>query len=108
MPATIYLRRHMSMRRRPILREGWESSSGVAGRGRRKRRASCDLGAERLEGRVLLANQFLAAPDYPTGAGPEAAAIGEFTGDGRRDIVTANSDGGTVSVLPGHGDGTFG
>jgi hypothetical protein len=60
-----------------------------------------------LENRVLLANQFLAAPDYPAGAGAEAVAIGEFTGDGRPDLITADTDAGTVSVLPGHGDGTF-
>jgi hypothetical protein len=37
-------------------------------------------------------------------------ATGDFTGDGNLDLVTANGSGyyvGTVSVLLGHGDGTF-
>jgi hypothetical protein len=34
-------------------------------------------------------------------------ATGDFNGDGRADLVTANSDKGSVSVLSGNGDGTF-
>ncbi|HKI37278.1 MAG TPA: VCBS repeat-containing protein [Gemmataceae bacterium] len=43
----------------------------------------------------------------PVGNGPDAVAVGDFSHDGNLDIVTANSNDGTVSVLLGRGDGTF-
>jgi hypothetical protein len=58
---------------------------------------------------VLLGNgdgTFRPAVDYPTGSGPRSVAVGDFDGDGDRDIATANA--GDVSVLLGNGDGTFG
>ena len=42
---------------------------------------------------------------FPVGAMPGAAAVGDFTGDGRQDLAVATSTG--VSVFLGHGDGTF-
>lgn len=45
--------------------------------------------------------------DYPTGAGPHLAAIGNLDGDAWLDVAVANQNGGTVSVLRGNGDGTF-
>jgi hypothetical protein len=59
---------------------------------------------------VLLGNgdgTFRAAVNYETGAGPFSVAIGDFNGDGKRDVVVANSGATTVSVLWGNGDGTF-
>src|ERR1019366_4226030 len=53
------------------------------------------------------AGQFLEAPKYPTGANPQAVAVGDFNGDGNLDLAIANSTGNTVSVLLGKGDGTF-
>jgi hypothetical protein len=38
---------------------------------------------------------------------PVAVAVGDFNGDGLMDVVTANASANTVSVLLGHGDGTF-
>jgi hypothetical protein len=46
--------------------------------------------------------------DYGTGAYPASVAIGDVSGDGRPDLVVANLDSYTVSVLLGNGDGTFG
>ena len=33
--------------------------------------------------------------------------MGDFNGDGKADLATANVDGNTVSVLLGNGDGSF-
>ncbi len=54
--------------------------------------------------------QFLVAPEYTTGTAtnPQAAATGDFNGDGNLDIAVANSNTNTVSILLGKGDGTFG
>jgi hypothetical protein len=55
---------------------------------------------------------FRRAVQYSVGVGeiPVAAAVGDFTGDGILDIVTADDGylGPMISVLPGRGDGTFG
>ena len=59
---------------------------------------------------VLLGNgdgTFQAQTTYATGAAPNSVAIGDVNGDGRPDLVVANSDSNTVSVLLGNGDGTF-
>jgi hypothetical protein len=51
---------------------------------------------------------------YGTGNAPASVAIRDLNGDGKPDLVTANRYGtfpqfaGSVSVLPGYGDGTFG
>ena len=47
--------------------------------------------------------------DYATGTGPETLAIGDFNGDGVKDVVVGNtnSPAHTVSVLLGKPDGTF-
>jgi hypothetical protein len=51
---------------------------------------------------VLLGNgdgTFAAKVDYPTAKYPYSVVLGDLDGDGRLDIVTANSDANTVSVL---------
>src|SRR5205814_4244629 len=58
---------------------------------------------------VLLGNgdgTFQPAVNSDTGAGPLSVAVGDFDGDGKLDLATANL--GDVSVLLGNGDGTFG
>ncbi len=43
----------------------------------------------------------------PTGSGPWSVAIGDLSGDGRADIVTANVSSGDVTVLAQNNDGSF-
>jgi hypothetical protein len=55
---------------------------------------------------------FLPPVTYPVGAlthasDPDAIAVGDFTGTGVLDLVTANSESNTVTILRGNGDGTF-
>ncbi len=75
---------------------------------------------------VLLGNgdgTFKPQVTYPIGAGmtanltPVAMVVGDFNGDGKLDIAVANAgcppsggtcSGGSIVVLPGNGDGTFG
>jgi FG-GAP-like repeat len=51
--------------------------------------------------------QFVEAPQFATGVNPQAVASGDFRGDGKVDLVVANSTSNTISVLLGNGDGTF-
>jgi hypothetical protein len=50
---------------------------------------------------------FAAPVNYTTDASPVAVAVGDFTGDGKLDVVTVNQGGNDVSVFRGNGDGTF-
>ena len=43
----------------------------------------------------------------PTGNRPQAVTTGDFNADGHLDLVTANFDGGSLSLLAGRGDGSF-
>ena len=44
---------------------------------------------------------------FATGGNPASVAVGDVNGDGNADIVVANSNSNTVSVLLGNGNGTF-
>ncbi len=67
------------------------------------------LGAAR--GSYALVTEFVPAlPPFqglPVGFSPSAAVVGDFNGDGRSDLATANAFSSDVSVLLGRGDGTF-
>src|SRR5207237_49413 len=59
---------------------------------------------------VLLGNgdgTFQPARPYPVGSAPHSLTLGDFNGDGRLDLATANSTGNSVAVLLGNGDGSF-
>src|SRR5579863_7077923 len=51
--------------------------------------------------------QFSLAPSYATGSQPTSVAVDDLNGDGKLDLVVANSGSGNVSVLMGNGDGSF-
>lgn len=44
---------------------------------------------------------------FPAGPGPAAVAAADLNGDGRSDLIVANSQAADVSILLGNGDGTF-
>jgi hypothetical protein len=56
----------------------------------------------------LLSGLTLPRTDYDTGKGPISVAIADFNKDGHPDLAVANQTDGTISVLLGNGDGTFG
>ncbi len=51
---------------------------------------------------------FAPKVDYSTGAYPFNVVTGDFNGDGKLDLATANYSASTLSVLLGSGGGTFG
>jgi FG-GAP-like repeat len=52
---------------------------------------------------------FGTTTDFPVaGDTPTSLAVGDFNGDGRRDLAIAGGGGNRVSILLGAGDGTFG
>ena len=50
---------------------------------------------------------FLAARNFNVGRAPQGVVAGDFKGDGKQDLATANVDSDTVSVLLGTGTGAF-
>jgi hypothetical protein len=65
------------------------------------------LGASLASAQAAPTFQFGAKTDYATGAKPQAVAVGDLNGDGKLDLVVANTEANTVSVLLGKGAGTF-
>jgi hypothetical protein len=60
---------------------------------------------EALEDRTV--PSFSPAVSYPVGVSPSAMVSGDFDGDGRPDLATANAGSNNVSLLLGNGDGSF-
>jgi Bacterial Ig-like domain (group 3)/FG-GAP-like repeat len=58
-------------------------------------------------GTSTFAQTFATQVAYTTGAGAMGVAVGDFNGDGKLDLVTADNTAGTISVLLGTGNGTF-
>jgi FG-GAP-like repeat/Abnormal spindle-like microcephaly-assoc'd, ASPM-SPD-2-Hydin len=54
------------------------------------------------------AQYFFNKASFPTGKSPDGVAIADMNGDGRIDLVVANANGPSVSILLGQSDGTFG
>ena len=50
---------------------------------------------------------FAPAANYGAGNAPQSVAVGDFNGDGKPDLATANITGSNVSVLLGTGTGSF-
>src|SRR5438046_10184604 len=61
--------------------------------------------APRADAAPLFGAPFLS---FDVGGSPSSVAIGDLNGDGRPDLAVANSTSGTVSVLLGNGDDSFG
>src|SRR4051794_40049151 len=63
---------------------------------------------DRLEDRTApAANLFVTTPDFVVGGGPVSVTVGDFNGDGKPDLATANSLSNSVSLLLGIGNGSF-
>jgi len=59
---------------------------------------------------VLIGNgdgTFQSPVEYAVGLEPEDLTIGDFNGDGKPDVATANLASSTISILLNNGDGTF-
>jgi hypothetical protein len=52
-------------------------------------------------------NYLFSRADYAVGSDPQSVAVGDFNRDGRPDIVVANSQGFSVSVVLSNSEGTF-
>src|SRR5262249_16683626 len=45
--------------------------------------------------------------NFAVGSTPQSISIGDFNGDGKQDLIVANKDSGSVSILLGDGAGNF-
>src|SRR5204863_2975202 len=61
---------------------------------------------ERLESRLVPSN-FGPPTELGVGFSPNHAAIGDFTGDGKPDLVISNGQAATISLLRGTSNGNF-
>jgi hypothetical protein len=68
-------------------------------------RSRVRLSVEALDDRNL--PSFAPAASFPVDPSPQVVVTGDFNNDNKLDLATANSGTSSVSVLLGHGDGTF-
>ncbi|TVS21217.1 MAG: VCBS repeat-containing protein, partial [Planctomycetaceae bacterium] len=59
------------------------------------------------DGTFASPSTYLVGADHPVGANPRAVVVADVNGDGILDLISANYQDDTVSVLLGNGDGTF-
>src|SRR5579871_3950171 len=71
----------------------------------RRGRASYRPLLEALEDRTVPG--FLSPASFGVDSGPFAVAVADVNGDGKPDLISANHNSNTVSVLLGNGNGTF-
>ncbi len=57
--------------------------------------------------RTVFSGGFADVRTFSVGTSPQSVAVGDFNGDGKPDLVVANSGSNNVSILLGNGDGTF-
>src|SRR5437868_4005244 len=79
-------------------------SKWPGGKGLRSHRFYCPS-LQILEDRTLLS--FLTAVTYPLGSGAGPVAVADFNRDGILDLVVANVDSSSVSILLGESDGSY-
>ena len=103
----------------------WDFGNGKTGSGRTAEHAYTKEGTYKVcltvkddkgaEGKACKDLTVSAAPPPPppaskaptVGTEPSALARGDFNGDGKEDLVVANQDSNTISILLGVGDGKF-
>ncbi|HET6252184.1 MAG TPA: FG-GAP-like repeat-containing protein [Tepidisphaeraceae bacterium] len=101
-----YHANHGSMRRH-FFRKFMKAARPLAGDAVGKVTSKPWLDLEPLENRMLLsAVVFQPQQTFASGVYPTSATVAEL-GNGEPDLVVCNLTAGTVSVLLGHGDGTF-
>ena len=86
------------------------SATGAAGTKKTTSRAAAPavIGTHTVGGLVASAGSFTATTVSPaTGQYPQSVTTGDFNGDGRLDLATANQESNTMTILLGQGNGRF-
>jgi len=76
--------------------------------GRAPKTSSFTPQLEALESREVLSTSFGLKQVLTSGSGPVSVAVGDFTSDGRKDLIIANEYDGTMTLFKGRGAGLFG
>jgi hypothetical protein len=71
------------------------------------RRACLRAAIESMESRLLLTASFTGAATFDVGANPSDVAVADVDGDGHADLLVANQNASSLSLLYGTGDGGF-
>lgn len=95
----------LNLLRRCLASSRTNKVSRARGKVQPQRRPAVSLCLEVLEDRTV--PSVLGTAQFATGERPQSVAVGDFNGDGKRDLVVANYGSGNVSVLRGNGRGGF-